>query len=226
MNRKRKLLLALSLVEMMVALLIASFLITGVTMIYFFAARSTRQGFEKGEAHQCLDKSMNYILKDLRTAGSGVNEDTCNIKKEDSIASATSTSIMLYGDFLYDVPGIELVKYIPEENRCLVRTVLKQTGTGSASAWNDILQEEILIGSRPSGRNKSNIRLKESPPGFSLTYINEQQTPYPSDDALKDDEKKLVRRVDIGITITDLNGMKLVYGMNTTGRLRNLETSE
>jgi type II secretory pathway component PulJ len=227
MIKKRKLLLAISLVEMMVALLLASFLITGVTMIYFFAARSTRQGFEKGEAHQCLDKSMNYLLKDLRTAGSGVNENTCNIKKEDSIASATDNSIILYGDFLSDIPGIETVRYLPESNGCLARTVFKQSGTGAGSTWTEVVQEEVLIGTRPSGKNKSNIRLQESPPGFFLTYMNDMQTPYPSGTlGLEEDARKQVRRVDIRITITGLDGRKLVSSMNTTGRLRNLETSE
>ena len=228
-KKKIKEFAAMSLAEVLIATLIASLLLTGVVLVYFYSTKATKKGFERSEAQQSLNKSMDYLLKDLRTAGAGVNIPACGINKEDSIGQAALTSIMLYGDFLYDVPGVELIKYAPENQRCLVRTVYGQNGTGTSSTWNDVIQEQVLIGNRPTG--ESRIRLQEDPVGFQLMYINLEQTPFPTPYPIGGieldlDQKKLVRRVDISITITDPDGTKLVYGMNTTGRLRNLETLE
>ena len=229
LNKKSKKIVAMSLTEVLIATLIASLVLTGVTLIYFYSTRAGKKGFERSEAQQSLNKSMDYLLRDLRTAGAGVSLDTCGVKKEDAIKDAALTSITLYGNFLDDIPGVEIVKYAPENQRCLVRTLYGQDGTGLSSTWTRVIQEEVLIGNRPTG--ESRIRLQEDPVGFQLMYINTEQTPFPTPYpvggiALNEDQKKLVRRVDISITITDPDGEKLVYGMNTTGRLRNLEAGE
>jgi len=227
LNKKSKNRIAMSLTEVMVASLIAAVILTGVVLTYYYATKASSKGFEKTEAQQSLNKTMDYILRDLRTTGIGVNYEACGIYKEDAIGEASYVSIGLYGNFLEDIDGVELVKYGAVNDTYLLRTVYRQTGTGPSSSWSDVLEEKVLIGNKIKGQSK--IRLIDDPnkPGFMLTYINDLQTPFPTPlVAIPTPHQRTIKRVDISITIADPDGKALVWGTNTTGRLRNLDCAD
>ena len=234
---------AVSLIEVVIAMVIGSIVLTSVYMVYYFTNKSNSVGFERMEAQQSLNMAIDQIMKDLRCAGYKVSTQTCGISKEDSINRARRTELIIYGDFEdYSTedptdPSTTLIErvhyFLVNDNKCLVRAIYEESPDNT---W-DKHTEKVLIGNnRPNGNSRVCIGEKKIPAqnndfGFSLRY-------YDSDDeeittwnpginvTLTPAELQNIRKVDISINITDEGGAKLSYAITSTGMLRNLVTSE
>lgn len=222
MYKKNLKIKGMTLVEIIVATVIAGIVLTGITMIYFYSMRASKQGLERGEAQQALNNSMDQILKDLRMVGADVTTTTSGsdlIDKATSIDNAGLNSIALYGNFddENDSGGItiEYVRYFIENNTALVRSLYYPTSPGSGTWDLDNPSDKVLIGKRPTGVSKIKITR------FELYYVSDLDlTPHPNP---TDTEKQLLTRVDIIIEISDHDGEKLVFGSNSSGTLRNFQ---
>ncbi len=215
--------MAMSLIEIIVATLIGSMILTAITMTYYWAARATKKGFEKSEAQQALNTTLDQLLKDLRMIGAGVNQDKCGTEKSKSIVAGTENGLTVLGDFLYDVNGIERLHYVLEDNgRCLVRVIYEQQGTSTSSTWPNVISRKNMIGNA-DGAARLIIRQvdKYNNPsiGFKLLYLDSDNKPLTA--PLNENNRTLVKRVNVVIAISNKDGIELTQGTNSTGILRN-----
>jgi len=216
--------LAMTLVEIIVATLIGSMILTAITMTYFWATRATKKGFEKSEAQQTLNTTLDQLLRDLRMIGANVSNTTCGVDKNRSILVASDNALTVLGDFIYDLDGVERLHYILENNNtCLTRIIYEQQGTGTGSTWTNIVSRKNMIGNA-NGAARLIVRQvdKNGNPsiGFRMVYLdvdNIALAPTP----LNSDRRMLVKRVNIVIAISNKDGIELTQGANSTGILRN-----
>jgi len=175
----------MSLAEILVAVAIASIILTGVTFIFYYTNRASGHGWEVAEAQQAYNITMDHLTRDLRSAGSNVSESTCGILKELSIGRAARTKLVLYGEFDPNTTGIEKIEYTlvngddpntPDKNEgtCLVRTIYQQNGTGVGSTWINPM-DKILIGTKDPSHRGSKIKVGN----LQFHFFNGQQTPLP-----------------------------------------------
>lgn len=161
---------AMSLVEILVAIFISSLVLTGIVGIFYYSNKASISGFEKAEAEQSFNTTVDCVTRDLRSTGSDVSVSTCGLSKELSVGRVTQTSMILYGDF-DDVSGtIEKVEYfLDNNNTCLVRRLFSQNGTGPGSTWINP-SDKVLIGNRNSGSQGSKIKIGTG--GIQFTYYD------------------------------------------------------
>jgi len=215
--------LAMSLAEIIVATLIGSMILTAITITYYWSARAAKKGFEKSEAQQALNTTLDQLLKDLRMIGANVNITTCGVEKNRSILVGTDNTLTVLGDFIYDLDGIERLHYVLERNNtCLARVIYEQQGTGVSSTWINVVSRKNMIGNA-DGAARLIIRQvdKNNNPsiGFRLVYLDANNLALST--PLTPDSRILVKRVNILIAISNKDGIELTQGANSTGILRN-----
>jgi len=168
-QRKRKK-RAMSLVEILVAIFISSLLLTVIVGIFYFSNKASVSSFEKAEAQQSFNTTMEYITRDLHSTGSNVSVSTCGIPKEYSVGKVRQTTMILYGDVDDDPNSIEKIEYfLANNNTCLIRRLYAQQGTGPGSTWANP-NEKVLIGNRTSDTKNSKIQIGQS--GIQFTYYD------------------------------------------------------
>ena len=171
-RRKKR---AMSLAEILVAIFISSLLLTTIVGIFYYSNKASVSGFEKAEAEQSFNNTIDYITRDLHSTGSNVSVLTCGIPKELSIERVTQKSMIVYGDFDEDSNTVEKVEYVLVNNdTCLVRRLFTQQGTGPGSTWVNP-SEKVLIGNRDSDNKGSKIKIGTN--GIRFTYYDYRGNP-------------------------------------------------
>ncbi len=240
MFKKRRLnSVAMSLIEIMISMAIGSIVLTSVFMIFYFANKSNTLGFQRMEAQQSLNTTLDILLKDLRNTGYKVSASTCGMTKEEAIAMAKRTELVIYGDFVsYPTEDpkvssttlIERVHYnVLNNNTCLLRTIYEESPDNT---WTK-KTSKVLIGNNVS-TGKSRVCLKRPLPnedfGFCLKYFTDQGIEItPTSPGVNVDlplsERQRIRKINISINIVDIKQRHLTNAVTSTGLLRNLLTS-
>lgn len=229
MKKKLLKLSGVTLVEIIIATAIAGIVMTAVAMIFYYSTKASNQGFSQGEAQQAVTLALDNVIKDLHTTGYRVSTDTCGFSKEDCIRKASTTEMILYGDFeklsvedpnIPSTTRIELIYYrLVANNTCLLKLIYQEDPDNTWNTGNPPIETKVLIGNnRPSGDSRVIVGT------FELTYWDAQRNELvPAGPAGLDiNQRRLISRVDVSIEITDPDGDSLSYGRNSSGSLRNL----
>lgn len=227
-----------SLIEVMVAMIIGSIVLTSVYMVYYFANKSNSVGFERMEAQQSLNLAIDQIMKDLRCAGYKVSTQTCGMQKENAITRARRTELVIYGDFIeYPTenpadPNTTLIErvhyYLVNNNQCLMKSIYEES---PANTWTNHTEKVLVGNNRPNGKSRVCIGPQGNGDfGFSLRYYTSTDTELGTwtpnvNVTLNPSETQQIRKIDISINVTNERGTGLSYAVTSTGMLRNLLTS-